>query len=255
MSPFTCPECSREGSRDRITLARHYAFAHNKLFEMTDVTPEMLIPSNTAMNHNMELKKSGQKQSDEDVSNQNNQSQDHVKVKKEKEDLKLEEKEELKVKESVAALSVKSDSNFVEWQKSFGKHESSQSSSGKKRKTREAETKEERRERKEKRRMERREAERREAQRWEAEERQIGVKSEYKEDVKGEVKSESRVKSEKSEVFAAKPLFSLMMQELDNSSSRSGTSVRAIKGEEAERKVKDYEYFVFSLEIFIKGGH
>ena len=70
VSPFTCPECSREGSRDRITLARHYAFAHNKLFEMTDVTPEMLNMSN--MNPNMELKKFVRKQSDEDVANQNN---------------------------------------------------------------------------------------------------------------------------------------------------------------------------------------
>ena len=235
VSPFTCPECSREGSRDRITLARHYAFAHNKLFEMTDVTPEMLIPSNTAINHNTELKKSGRKQSDEDVTNQNNRNQDL--------DLKLMEKEDLKVKESVAGLSVKSDSNFVEWQKSFGKHESSQSSSGKKRKDREGETKEERRERKEKRRMERREAERREAQRWEEEEKQAGVKSEVKSDIKSEIKSEGCAKKEKSELFAAKPLFSLMMQELDNSSSRSGTSVRAIKGEGAVTKVKDLVSF------------
>ena len=37
--PFPCPECEST-SRDRITLVRHYAFTHKKLFEMTDVTPE-----------------------------------------------------------------------------------------------------------------------------------------------------------------------------------------------------------------------
>ena len=138
VSPFTCPECSREGLRDRFTLARHYAFAHNKLFEMTDVTPEMLNMSN--INHNVELKQSERKQSDGDVANRNYQ----VNVKQGKEDPKLEEKD-LKLKESVAALSVKSDSNFVQWQKSFGKHDAQ---SGK-RKHRESESKEERRERKE----------------------------------------------------------------------------------------------------------
>ena len=205
VAPFTCPECSREGWRDRITLARHYAFAHNKLFEMTDVTPEMLNMSN------MELKKSGRKQSDGDVANQNN----HVKS-------KLEEEEDLEMKESVAAPSVKSESNFVQWQKSFGKHDAQ---SGK-RKNREGESKEERRERKEKRRMERREAKR----------------CEEEEEKRNRVKREGGVKNEK-EVPAAKPLFSLMKQEL----GRSGTSVRIIKGEEAAGKVKE---FLFVLSLF-----
>ena len=210
VAPFTCPECSREGWRDRITLARHYAFAHNKLFEMTDVTPEMLNMSN------MELKKSGRKQSDGDVANQNNH------VKSNKEYSKLEEEEDLEMKESVAALSVKSESNFVQWQKSFGKHDAQ---SGK-RKNREGESKEERTERKEKRRMERREAKR----------------CEEEEEKRNRVKREGGVKNEK-EVPAAKPLFSLMMQEL----GRSGTSVRIIKGEEAAGKVKE---FLFVLSLF-----
>ena len=210
VAPFTCPECSREGWRDRITLARHYAFAHNKLFEMTDVTPEMLNMSN------MELKKSGRKQSDGDVANQNNH------VKSNKEYSKLEEEEDLEMKESMAALSVKSESNFVQWQKSFGKHDAQ---SGK-RKNREGESKEERRERKEKRRMERREAKR----------------CEEEEEKRNRVKREGGVKNEK-EVPAAKPLFSLMMQEL----GRSGTSVRIIKGEEAAGKVKE---FLFVLSLF-----
>ena len=37
--PYPCPDCDST-SRDRITLVRHYAFTHKKLFEMTDVTPE-----------------------------------------------------------------------------------------------------------------------------------------------------------------------------------------------------------------------
>jgi len=37
--PFACPLCGNP-SRDRITMVRHYAFTHKKLFEMTDITPE-----------------------------------------------------------------------------------------------------------------------------------------------------------------------------------------------------------------------
>jgi len=39
--PFPCPICGN-CSRDKITMVRHYAFTHKKLFEMTDVTPEDL---------------------------------------------------------------------------------------------------------------------------------------------------------------------------------------------------------------------
>merc|ERR1712110_544338 len=39
--PYPCPICDSH-KRDRITLARHYAFVHKKIFEMTDVTPEHL---------------------------------------------------------------------------------------------------------------------------------------------------------------------------------------------------------------------
>ena len=39
--PYPCPSCGKE-SRDRITMIRHYAFSHNMLYELTDVTPEML---------------------------------------------------------------------------------------------------------------------------------------------------------------------------------------------------------------------
>jgi len=38
--PLSCPDCNYNNVRDKITLVRHYALCHNKLFEMTDVTPE-----------------------------------------------------------------------------------------------------------------------------------------------------------------------------------------------------------------------
>ena len=34
--PYPCPICEKE-SRDRITLLRHYAFAHNKTYEVTGI--------------------------------------------------------------------------------------------------------------------------------------------------------------------------------------------------------------------------
>merc|ERR1712106_56210 len=43
VKPFECPICSKP-SRDKITLIRHYAFTHQKIFELTDITPEQLIP-------------------------------------------------------------------------------------------------------------------------------------------------------------------------------------------------------------------
>jgi len=277
VSPFTCPECDKEPSRDRITLTRHYAFAHNKLFEMTDVTPEMLNPS-SPKKHNTTRKE----QDEEDVANRRQdrvekedmkldvkediklemrediklevkediklEVKDDIKLEvkedikcEEKEDIKCEEKgdiklekedtklgkEHLKLKESVAALGVKSDSNFVLWQKSFGKHDAP---SGKKRK-KEGETKEQRRERKEKKRAERKEAERREANRWEKEKQQSKIKGSRSEDC--------TINEMKKSGVVGKPLFSLMMQELDNSSSWS-------KGKEGERKAKkedsDYEF-------------
>jgi len=41
--PFPCPECQKP-SRDKITLIRHFAFTHQKLFELTEVTPAHLVP-------------------------------------------------------------------------------------------------------------------------------------------------------------------------------------------------------------------
>jgi len=43
IKPFECPICSKP-SRDKITLIRHYAFTHQKMFELTDITPEQLLP-------------------------------------------------------------------------------------------------------------------------------------------------------------------------------------------------------------------
>ena len=42
--PFPCPECGKE-NRDRITLTRHYAFTHQKIFELTEVTPDKFAAS------------------------------------------------------------------------------------------------------------------------------------------------------------------------------------------------------------------
>ena len=39
--PFPCPTCGKE-NRDRITMIRHFAFSHGMIYELTDVTPEML---------------------------------------------------------------------------------------------------------------------------------------------------------------------------------------------------------------------
>merc|ERR1719341_2795275 len=39
--PFPCPTCGKN-HRDRITLIRHFAFAHDMIFELTDITPEVL---------------------------------------------------------------------------------------------------------------------------------------------------------------------------------------------------------------------
>jgi len=36
--PFPCPICGKV-NRDRCTLARHYAFTHEKIFDMTDLSP------------------------------------------------------------------------------------------------------------------------------------------------------------------------------------------------------------------------
>ena len=41
-SPFACPQCTQI-SRDRITLIRHFAFAHKKMYEFTGVTEELLL--------------------------------------------------------------------------------------------------------------------------------------------------------------------------------------------------------------------
>jgi len=39
--PYTCPEC-KSLSRDKITLLRHYAWTHKKMYTMTDVTEDKL---------------------------------------------------------------------------------------------------------------------------------------------------------------------------------------------------------------------
>jgi len=39
--PFKCPMC-QQVSRDKIDMIRHYAYGHQKIYELTDVTPQDL---------------------------------------------------------------------------------------------------------------------------------------------------------------------------------------------------------------------
>jgi len=41
-NPYVCPQCGQT-SRDRITLIRHFAFSHKKMFEFTGVTEDLLL--------------------------------------------------------------------------------------------------------------------------------------------------------------------------------------------------------------------
>jgi len=253
VSPFTCPECDKEASRDRITLTRHYAFAHNKIFELTDVTPDMLNPSSPK-----KLKMIVKKEQDEEViagvklkkkedmklEVKEEIKEEDIKFKEKddiklevKEKIKLEVKEDVKLKESVAALAVKSDSNFVQWQKSFGKQDAQREKKGKRKEK--GETREERRERKEKRRAENKEAERREAKRWEKE--QGNIKGSRNEDY-------AINKLKKSEVVG-KPLFSLMMQEMNNSGSWSTKAGTKVKKEESDDEYADLPEPVYACKL------
>ena len=127
------------------------------LFELTDVTPKMLDAENTKKNQSCDIKsgKGGYKKEEatrrDTPSSRTNPEKRDIKSEVQKQ-VKL-EKEDLKLKESVAALSVKSDGNFVAWQKSFGKSDGEKEVEEGKKRSREGETKEEGRERREKRRM------------------------------------------------------------------------------------------------------
>ena len=94
------------------------------LYELTDVTPEMLDAENTK-NQSCDIKSGNGRYEKEETtrritpsSRTNPEKRDDIKLEVQKQ-AKL-EKEDVKLKESVAALSVKSDGNFVAWQ-SFGK--------------------------------------------------------------------------------------------------------------------------------------
>ena len=41
-NPYVCPQCGQT-SRDRITLIRHFAFSHKKMYEFTGVTEDLLL--------------------------------------------------------------------------------------------------------------------------------------------------------------------------------------------------------------------
>ena len=130
------------------------------LYELTDVTPEMLDAENTK-NQSCDIKspkggyeKEGATRRVTPSSRTNPEKRDDIKLEVQKQ-AKL-KKEDVKLKESVAALSVNSDGNFVAWQKSFGKGDGDKEVKEGKKRSKEGETKEERRERREKRRMDKR---------------------------------------------------------------------------------------------------
>ena len=95
------------------------------LYELTDVTPEMLDAENTK-NQSCDIKSGNGRYEKEEAtrrvtpSSRTNPERRDIKSEVQKQ-VKL-EKEDVKLKESVAALSVNSDGNFVAWQKSFGKN-------------------------------------------------------------------------------------------------------------------------------------
>ena len=128
------------------------------LYELTDVTPEMLYTENTK-NQSCDIKsgnggyeKEEATRRDTPSSRTNPEKRDDIKSEVQKQ-AKL-EKGGVRLKGSVAALSVKS--NFVAWQKSFEKNDGEKEVKEGKKRGKEGETKEERRERREKRRMEKR---------------------------------------------------------------------------------------------------
>merc|ERR1712130_488557 len=53
--PFPCPE-GEKPSRDKITMIRHFAFTHGKLFELTEVTPAHLVTSGSTPRKKREKK-------------------------------------------------------------------------------------------------------------------------------------------------------------------------------------------------------
>merc|ERR1719341_1483196 len=55
VKPFPCPECDKP-SRDKITMIRHFAFTHGKLFELTEVTPAHLITAGSTPRKKREKK-------------------------------------------------------------------------------------------------------------------------------------------------------------------------------------------------------
>jgi len=141
--PFACPTCGKE-NRDRITMIRHFAFSHNMLYELTDMTPEMLNTSRggggLGPQGNSRSNKTPSKQ-DKRLANKSDSEDDDEKFKK-----------------RMAALANKNDKNSTESKTTFGKHEHKHKKEKKEKKSKEhrdhKETEEERRVRKEKKRAE-----------------------------------------------------------------------------------------------------
>jgi len=141
--PYACPTCGKE-NRDRITMIRHFAFSHNMLYELTDMTPEMLNTTRGGGGLGPQgrgpVNKTPNKQ-DKRLANKSDSEDDDEKFRK-----------------RMAALANKNDKNSTEVKTTFGKHEHKHKKEKKEKKHKEhrdhKETEEERRIRKEKKRAE-----------------------------------------------------------------------------------------------------
>jgi len=138
--PFPCPECQKE-NRDRITMIRHFAFSHGKIFELTDVTPEQLKASGKMGQGPRPIKPKEPKERKEKKGDFINDSSDDEKEKKEKK------------KDWSSHFATSTDKNMEELRTKFGKHKDHKHKKEKKNKDhKKNETEEERRARKEKKR-------------------------------------------------------------------------------------------------------
>jgi len=142
--PFPCPTCGKE-NRDRITMIRHFAFSHGMIFELTDVTPEM-------------LNSTGKSRGPRAVNNTPRKEKEEKHVKRYDSD-----SDDEKFKQRMAAnLANQNDKNSLEAKSSFGKHakehkhkkEKKEKKHKEHKEDRRHETEEERRIRKEKKRAE-----------------------------------------------------------------------------------------------------
>ena len=217
--PYACPTCGKE-NRDRITMIRHFAFSHGMLFELTDVTPEML---NAACGSS----KLGSKGPRPVIAGQYS-----GRVKRMDDDSDDDDK---RFKERIANIGQKTDRNSEQLKSSFGKH-SKDHKHKKEKKHKEKdrdETEEERRIRKEKKHKEKKkdetEDERRRRKEKERSERDKGKKSETEEErrIRKDRERSEKDKERRGSKDSSNPLSS-MLKELTPDSPAPSPAPRRI---------------------------